>query len=179
MAKIKVLIVEDENIVAKDIQLSLKKLGYTVVGIEKSGEGAILKAQSATPDIIIMDIMLKGEVNGIEAAEKIKKEYNIPIIFLTAYADENTLSKAKISEPYAYIIKPFKEIDLHTSIEMALYKHSKELEVLKERDMLYSIVETAKANNLLVDSYLNTCLDELAKKPESIEHLLPWNIKLG
>ena len=88
-----------------------------------------------------MDIMLKGKINGIEASEKIRKEQNIPIIYLTAYADENTLSKAKITEPYAYIIKPYKEIDLHTSIEMALYKHSKELEILKERDMLYNIVE--------------------------------------
>jgi DNA-binding LytR/AlgR family response regulator len=88
-----------------------------------------------------MDIMLKGEINGIEASEQIRKEQNIPIIFLTAYADEKTLSRAKITEPYAYIIKPFKEIDLHTSIEMALYKHGKELEILKERDMLYNIVE--------------------------------------
>ncbi len=149
MAKIKVLIVEDESIVAKDIQLSLKKLGYIVIGIEKSGEGAILKAQNSSPDIIIMDIMLKGEINGVEAAEKIRKEFNIPIIFLTAYADENTLSKAKISEPYAYIIKPFKEIDLHTSIEMALYKHSKEIEVLKERDMLYSIVENKESSDFI------------------------------
>ena len=88
-----------------------------------------------------MDIMLKGDINGIEAATRIKESYNIPVIFLTAYADENTLSKAKVTEPYAYIIKPFKEIDLHTSIEMAFYKHSKELEILKERDMLYNIVE--------------------------------------
>jgi len=93
------------------------------------------------PDIILMDIMLKGDINGIEASTRIKESYNIPVIFLTAYADENTLSKAKVTEPYAYIIKPFKEIDLHTSIEMAFYKHSKELEILKERDMLYNIVE--------------------------------------
>jgi DNA-binding LytR/AlgR family response regulator len=141
MGKVNVLIVEDENIVAKDIQFSLKKLGYNVLGIEKTGEGAIKSATQKKPDIIIMDIMLKGEITGIEASEKIREENNIPIIFLTAYADESTLSRAKITEPYAYIIKPYKEIDLHTSIEMALYKHSKELEVLKERDMLYSIVE--------------------------------------
>ena len=141
MGKVNVLIVEDENIVAKDIQFSLKKLGYNVLGIEKTGEDAIKSANQKKPDIIIMDIMLKGEITGIEASEKIREEQNIPIIFLTAYADESTLSRAKITEPYAYIIKPYKEIDLHTSIEMALYKHSKELEVLKERDMLYSIVE--------------------------------------
>lgn len=141
MGKVNVLIVEDESIVAKDIQISLKRLGYNVLGISNNGEDAIKNARELSPDIIIMDIMLKGEINGIEASEIIRKEQNIPIIFLTAYADENTLSKAKITEPYAYIIKPFKEIDLHTSIEMALYKHGKELEILKERDMLYNIVE--------------------------------------
>ena len=86
-----------------------------VMGIEKTGEGAIQSATQKKPDIIIMDIMLKGETTGIEAAEKIREDYNIPIIFLTAYADENTLARAKITEPYAYIIKPYKEIDLHTS----------------------------------------------------------------
>lgn len=141
MGKVNVLLVEDESIVAKDIQLSLKRLGYNVLGIENTGEKAISSARKLDPDIIIMDIMLKGKINGIEASEKIRKEQNIPIIYLTAYADENTLSKAKITEPYAYIIKPYKEIDLHTSIEMALYKHSRELEILKERDMLYNIVE--------------------------------------
>ena len=141
MGRVNVLLVEDESIVAKDIQLSLKRLGYNVLGIENTGEKAISSARKLDPDIIIMDIMLKGKINGIEASERIRKEQNIPIIYLTAYADENTLSKAKITEPYAYIIKPYKEIDLHTSIEMALYKHSKELEILKERDMLYNIVE--------------------------------------
>ena len=141
MGRFNYLLIEDESIVAKDIQLSLKRLGYNVLGIENTGENAISSARKLDPDIIIMDIMLKGKINGIEASEKIRKEQNIPIIYLTAYADENTLSKAKITEPYAYIIKPYKEIDLHTSIEMALYKHSKELEILKERDMLYNIVE--------------------------------------
>ena len=141
MGKISVLVVEDESIVSKDIQYSLKKLGYNVVGVAATGQKAIDLCGEKMPDIILMDIMLKGDINGIEASTRIKESYNIPVIFLTAYADENTLSKAKVTEPYAYIIKPFKEIDLHTSIEMAFYKHSKELEVLKERDMLYNIVE--------------------------------------
>ena len=141
MGKINVLVVEDESIVSKDIQYSLKKLGYNVVGVAATGHKAIELCGEKLPDIILMDIMLKGDINGIKASTRIKEVYNIPVIFLTAYADENTLSKAKVTEPYAYIIKPFKEIDLHTSIEMAFYKHSKELEILKERDMLYSIVE--------------------------------------
>jgi two-component system, LytTR family, response regulator LytT len=141
MSKINVLVVEDESIVSKDIQHSLKKLGYNVVGAAATGEKAIELAHSENPDIVLMDIMLKGEMNGIEAAEAIKAKLFIPVIFLTAYADESTLSKAKVTEPYGYIIKPFKEIDLHTSIEMAIYKHSKEKEIVKERDLLYSIID--------------------------------------
>ncbi|PKP51029.1 MAG: DNA-binding response regulator [Bacteroidetes bacterium HGW-Bacteroidetes-12] len=141
MQKNNILVVEDEAIVSKDIQQSLKKLGYNIVGASATGEKAIELAMEHKPDLVLMDIMLKGEMSGIEAAEKIRESLSIPVIYLTAYADENTLSKAKVTEPYGYIIKPFKEIDLHTSIEMALYKHSKEREVIKERDFLYSLVE--------------------------------------
>ncbi len=141
MTKANVLVVEDEFIVSKDIQSSLKKLGYNVIGAAPSGEKALELLAENTPDIVLMDIMLKGEMNGIETAEIVRNQYAIPVIYLTAYADESTLSKAKVTEPYGYILKPFKEIDLHTSIEMALYKHKKEQEVEKERDMLYSLVE--------------------------------------
>jgi DNA-binding LytR/AlgR family response regulator len=141
MAQTNVLVVEDESIVSKDIQQSLKKLGYNVVGAASTGEQAVKLAMEASPDIILMDIMLKGEMTGIEAASLVRAETNIPVIFLTAYADESTLSKAKVTQPYGYIIKPFKEIDIHTSIEMALYKHKKEAEVLKERDLLFNLVE--------------------------------------
>ena len=96
-----------------------------------------------------MDIMLKGEMNGIETAEVMKNELGIPVIFLTAYADDSTLSKAKVTEPYGYIIKPFKEVDLHTTIEMALYKHDKNKEVEKERDLLYSIVENKDSKDFI------------------------------
>jgi DNA-binding LytR/AlgR family response regulator len=149
MSKINILITEDESIVAKDIQMSLKKLGYNVIGICNNGEDAIRTAEEHRPDIVLMDIMLKGDMSGIEAADQIRKRLNIPLIFLTAYADESTLSKAKITEPYGYIIKPFKEIDLRTTIEMALYKHQKEDEVKKERDFLYSIVENKDAKDII------------------------------
>ena len=145
MAQTNVLVVEDESIVSKDIQHSLKRLGYNVIGAAATGEMAVELALERTPDIILMDIMLKGEMNGIEAAGKIREETNIPVIFLTAYADESTLNKAKVTQPYGYIIKPFKEIDIHTSIEMALYKHKKETEVLKERDLLFSLVENKES----------------------------------
>lgn len=163
MSKIRVLVVEDESIVSKDIQNSLKRLGYAIAGASATGEKAVQLAASEKPDLILMDIMLKGEMNGIEAAEIINQQQGLPVIFLTAYADEETISKAKISEPFGYIIKPFKEIDLHTSIEMALYKHKKEKEVEKERDILYSIVENkdtqdfffVKSNSRLVKLKIN------------------------
>lgn len=146
MLKINVLVVEDESIVSKDIQHSLTKLGYQVVGASATGEKAIELANSEHPDVILMDIMLKGEMNGVEAAEIIRRELKIPIIFLTAYADDATLNKAKIAEPYGYIIKPFKEIDLHTTIEMALYKHQKEREIEKELDYLNAMQESKKVH---------------------------------
>lgn len=146
MSKTNILVVEDESIVSKDIQHSLKKLGYHVVGAAATGEKALELVRSERPDIVLMDIMLKGDMNGIETAEIIRNELAIPVVFLTAYADESTLAKAKVTEPYGYIIKPFKEIDLHTSLEMAIYKHGKEQEIIRERDLLFSIVENKEVS---------------------------------
>ena len=149
MNKIGILVVEDENIVAKDIQQSLKKLGYEVLGVCSTGEDAMEKAEQLKPNLILMDIMLKGDISGIEAAEHVREKLNIPVIFLTAYADSSTLSKAKVTEPYGYIIKPFKEIDLQTNIEIALYKHEKANEQKKERDFLYSLVEAKSSKEVI------------------------------
>lgn len=128
MPKTKILIVEDEIIPAKDIQTCLRKLGYTVSGIASSGEEAIQKASEICPDLVLMDIKLKGDMNGIEAAKQIKESFSIPIVYLTAYADDATLQAAKITEPYGYILKPFEERDIHINIEIALYKHKMEME---------------------------------------------------
>ncbi len=147
MEKLNIFIVEDESIVAKDIQNSLTKLGYNVVGSANNGKEAIEKIEELMPDLVLMDIMIKGNLTGIDVSEKIKENMNIPVIFLTAYADEGTLSRAKITEPYGYILKPFKEIDLHSTIEMAVYKHQKDAALLKERDFLYSLVESKDDKN--------------------------------
>ncbi len=141
MVKINILVVEDESIVSKDIQHSLLRFGYGVSGSCSNGEKAIELIQDLNPDVVLMDINLKGSLTGIETAEIIKKEFSVPVIFLTAYSDDLTLSKAVIAEPFGYIIKPFKEIDLHTNIELAVYKHQREQEVIRERNFLYSIVE--------------------------------------
>jgi len=149
MSKFNIMVVEDESIVAKDIQQSLKKLGYNVVDVCSTAEAAIVSAKDKKPDLILMDIMLKGEKSGIDAAEEIKGLISVPIVFLTAYADESTLNKAKITEPYGYIIKPFKEIELHTTIEMAIYKHNKVSEVKKERDLFFSMIENQSTNDMI------------------------------
>lgn len=159
MSKANILVVEDESIVSKDIQLSLKKLGYNVIGAATTGAKAIEMALELQPDIILMDIMLKGDINGIRATKRIQTRANIPVIYLTAYADENTLERAKVTQPYGYIIKPFKEIDLQTSIEMALYKHKKQLEILDDRDRLYSIVNNESVDYIFVKN--NTQLVKL------------------
>lgn len=144
-----ILVVEDESIVAKDIQVCLRKLGYEVIGICSSGEAAVETALDKRPDLIMMDIMLKGEMSGIQAAAAIRKEHDIPVIFLTAYTDRDTVDKAKETEPYGYIIKPFKEIDIQTAIEIALYKHSKEKVIKQERDFYYSLVEKQDSNDMI------------------------------
>lgn len=147
MEKLNIFIVEDESIVAKDIQNSLIKLGYNVMGIANNGKDAIEKITELKPDLVLMDIMIKGDLTGIDVSEKLKEKLSLPIIFLTAYADEGTLAKAKITEPYGYILKPFKEVDLHSTIEMAYYKHQKDSELQKERDFLYSLVESKEDSN--------------------------------
>ncbi len=147
MAKIRILVVEDESIVAKDIMNSLKKLGYEVTGTVGTGEKALEEIEENKPDIVLMDIMLKDKMTGIECAEKVKDKYKIPVIFLTAYADDNTLKKAKITEPYGYIIKPFKEKELQTTIEMTLYKYEKDKEIRKERDLYSAIIKSKESQD--------------------------------
>ncbi len=144
MTRAKVLVVEDEKIVAKDIAKTLQRLGYMVVASVSSGEEAIQKVSEIQPDLVLMDIMLKGKMDGIEAAEEIKANFNIPVIYLTAYADEQTLQRAKITEPFGYIIKPFDERDLHTTIEIALGRHIAEtaIRVAMEKEKELSEVKS-------------------------------------
>jgi PAS domain S-box-containing protein len=123
VVKERILVVEDEAIVLLDLKNRLNTLGYTIVGSTAYGEEAIKKAEETRPDIVLMDIGLKGKIDGVQAAEKIRSLFNIPIIFLTANSDFTTLQRAKVTEPFGYILKPFDERELRTTIEMALYKH--------------------------------------------------------
>jgi len=117
-----ILVVEDEAVVALDIQNRLRRMGYAVLGVCASGEQAVSKADELKPDLILMDIMLEGEMDGIDAAASIGRTMGIPVIYLTAYADQQTLARAKVTNPFGYVIKPFEDRELQTTIEMALYK---------------------------------------------------------
>lgn len=136
MANARILIVEDESIVAMDIQQSLAGMGYTVAGVVAFGEEAVEQAGALKPDLILMDVMLKGAMDGIEAAERIRQEHSIPVVYLTAYTDDDTLRRAKMTEAFGYLLKPFEDRELRTTIEMALYKHTMELELRKSREWL-------------------------------------------
>ncbi|MDZ7360668.1 MAG: response regulator [candidate division KSB1 bacterium] len=147
----KILIVEDENIVAKDIQNTLKSLGYVVAGIAASGEDAIQKAGETRPDLVLMDIMLRGYQDGVEAAQKIQAQYNLPVIYLTAYTDDKTLQRAKITEPYGYILKPFEERELHIAIEMAIHKHRMAKKLQEREQLLSKILRTINDAVIVLD----------------------------
>ncbi len=127
MTKERILLVEDENLVAMEIADLLRALGYVVCGTASSGERAIEQAATTEPDLVLMDIRLKGNLDGIEAAQEIRRRFQTPVIFLTAYTDEATLQRAKITEPFGYLIKPFEERELHTAVEMALHNHRMEM----------------------------------------------------
>ena len=124
VASARILVVEDEGIVAEEIRSRLKRLRYEVAAVASSGEEAIKKAEETRPDLVLMDIRLRGGMDGVEAAEEIRARFDIPVIYVTAYADEATLRRAKTTEPYGYILKPFEDKELRTSIEVALYKHN-------------------------------------------------------
>ncbi|WP_291329192.1 HD domain-containing phosphohydrolase [Desulfovibrio sp. UCD-KL4C] len=133
---LRILIVEDEAIVALDIKARLQILGYTVIGVASNGIAAIEIALQQSPDLILMDIMLEGDLDGIDTARAINDENSIPVIYITAYADDETLKRAKITEPFGYIIKPFEDRELSLTIEMALYKHKAESSIKESRRWL-------------------------------------------
>lgn len=141
MEEKRILIVEDEIITAADIRESLQDMGYTVLAIVSSGEEAIIKVEENNPDLVLMDIMLSGEMDGIETAKQILLRFNIPVVYLTAYSDKIILERAKITEPFGYILKPFNERELHINIEIAFYKHKMERELRQSEKWLAAILK--------------------------------------
>ena len=129
----RILIVEDQRLIAADIENTLKKLGYVVVGNVSSGEDAISKSDQLRPELVLMDVRLRGEMDGIQAAEIIRDRFNVPVVYLTAYADEETILRAKKTTPFGYVVKPFNERELRATIEIALYTHQMERTLADER----------------------------------------------
>lgn len=142
MSKIKILIVEDESIVAMDIKHRAEGLGYQVIGVTPSGEEALEMVRENPPNLILMDIVLKGKIDGIETAQRIHDTYDIPVLYLTAYSDEETLKRAKITEPFGYIIKPFEDRELHSSVEIAIYKHEMDRKLKESEKWLSTTLES-------------------------------------
>lgn len=142
MTPIQILVVEDESVVALDIQNRLTSQGYSVPAIAAYGEEAVRLAEKLRPELVLMDIHLKGEMDGVQAAEEIRSLLDIPVVYLTAYADGATLARAKLAEAFGYLLKPFKERELHTTIEMALYKHKMDRRLKESERWLTSTLKS-------------------------------------
>jgi len=166
MAKIRILVAEDENLVGRDILNMLQGIGYEVVDVVSSGEDAVRVAESASPDLVLMDIVLRGEMDGIAAAERIWDNFAIPVIYLTAYADEKTLQRAKVTEPFGYILKPFDERELQTTIEMAFYKAKMDKKLREREEWLSTILKNIGDGVIATDddncvSFMNPLAEKL------------------
>ncbi|MCB0225189.1 MAG: response regulator [Anaerolineae bacterium] len=160
MPSAQILVVEDKTIIAKDIQQTLRGLGYDALATAPSGEEAIQKATELKPDLVLMDIRLKGELDGITAAAQIQTHFDIPVVYLTAHADEETIQRAKLTGPFGYILKPFAEKELHIAIEMALHMHNLERKLKNQERWLAATLESIGDAVLTTDAdgkiiYLN------------------------
>lgn len=172
MRKTKILIVEDESIVARDIRNMLVGLGYEVTAVVPGAAEAVRKAGETKPDLVLMDVILQGEKTGIEAAEQIYTHFRIPVVYLTAYADSSTVQHAKKTEPFGYIIKPFEERELQTTIEIALYKYKMQMQ-LKDRERWLSTILKSIGDGVIATNQngLITFMNPLA------ESLTGWGLE--
>lgn len=174
MNKSKILVVEDESLVAEDIRKFLNNLGYSVLSIASTGSEALKRVEEDKPDLVLMDIVLQDDQNGIETARRIRTRFDIPIVFLTGYSDEKIVNEAKYTEPYGYLFKPIDSKELHTTIEIALYKHASDRKLKERQDRLTFFLDPASDTFCLLDSNLRilevnkTGLDSWGFKKESI-----------
>ena len=146
-----IMVVEDEGVVAQDIKFTLKSLGYSIPAIASSGEEAIAKINEFSPDLVLMDIRLKGKMDGIKATKKISEDFDIPVVYLTAYADEKTIARAKKTMPYGFVIKPFEKNDLKSVIEVALYRHKRERDLQVREKLSNRIFDRSPIGMAIID----------------------------
>jgi PAS domain S-box-containing protein len=150
--KAAILVVEDDFVTAKALSDALGDMGYSVTGIAVSGEAAVEQVRSHAPDLVLMDIRLQGQVDGIQAAGVIRERFRIPVVYLTAYADEKTLERARVTQPYGYLVKPFVQTELHSTIQMALYRHHAEEQDERRQDLLFATIHAIGDAVITTDS---------------------------
>ncbi len=171
MGKARIFIVEDDRIIGEDIKSSLTRYGFSISGIAFSGKEALKKIEETRPDLVLMDIMLQGPINGIEAAEHIVSGFNIPVVYLTAYIDDKILEQAKLTKPYGYIIKPFEDSELNTIIEIALYKSKMEMKIRESEAWLSTTLKS------IGDAVIATDPDyQIAFMNPAAQHLTGWTM---
>jgi PAS domain S-box-containing protein len=165
MSKEKILIVEDEYFTSTDIKNILVRFGFEVAGVADTGADAIEMAGTLKPDLVLMDITLKGNMNGIEAAEKIRKRFGMPVVYLTAHSDDATIEKAVVTEPFGYLIKPLDERALQTTIQMALYKHAMDQKMEEQNKELLQVNEDLLKFTAAIDG-MDDCVIMTSKTGE-------------
>jgi PAS domain S-box-containing protein len=141
----KILVVEDEYIISQDLMVRLENMGYAPLGPAATGDEAIELVSNEQPDVVLMDIALSGEMDGIDTAEQIKTDYNIPVIYVTAFSDDSVVDRAKPTEPYGYLIKPFVDKELKATIETAFYKHQMEDQLRRSREQYRALLNASGA----------------------------------
>ncbi|MBU3914235.1 PAS domain S-box protein [bacterium] len=186
MTKADIMIVEDEFIIQNELKATLKELGYQVTVTASGAEEAIEKAGEHNPDIILMDIQIKGKMDGIEAAAVIKKNFNTPIVFITAFVDDEKIERAKLNMPYGYLVKPVMARDLRITLEMALYastveaKRKQTIEALRESEKRFREVINQAADSIFIHNFQGEFLDANKKACESLgythQELLKMNV---
>lgn len=171
MNKTRLLIVEDEGLVARDLENMTRTMGYEVCGVANTADEALVQVASLQPELVLMDVVIKGTLDGIAAAEKIWEVYHIPVIYVTAYTDEVTVQRATLSEPFGYILKPFDERELKIAVEMAIYKSRMALKLREREEWLSALLKSIGDGVIATDSEgLITFLNPLAEKLTGWKH---------
>jgi PAS domain S-box-containing protein len=177
-----ILIVEDEQIVAADILRRLERMGYRVPAVASTGEEAIARVEELRPDLLLMDIVLQGSTDGVQAAQEIRTRVNLPVVYLTAYTDQETVRRAKQTQPFGFLIKPFDERELHFTIEMALFKHRAEQELRRTEEIFRELADTSDEVHWMMDAnlasilYTNPAFEKIwgTHRPEPAAGLAAW-----
>ncbi len=179
MEKIKVMIVEDERIIAESIKMALEKFNFDVCGIEAWGENVADDIENLKPELVLMDIRLKGAMTGVQAAAIIKEKYDLPVVFLTSYSDDKTIQNAKFTYPYGYLVKPFDERELYATIEIALFKHNTKKELEKYRNHLEVLVTERTEELNRINEQLERRIQEEVNKRNQQQQVIIQKSKLA